>query len=54
MCVFGGRSGALAGNVNPPLDSWELVALTISSWNQILQSLQQMDVLRREGLFRAA
>ncbi len=32
----------------------DLVALTVSSWNQILQSLQKMDVLRREGLFRVA
>jgi hypothetical protein len=31
-----------------------LVAQTVSSWNQILHSLQKIDLLRREGLFRAA
>ena len=32
----------------------KLVAQTVSSWNHIVHSLQQIDLLRREGLFRAA
>ena len=31
-----------------------LVALPVTSWNHIVHSLQQIDLLRREGLFRAA
>jgi hypothetical protein len=31
-----------------------LVAQTVFSWNHIIQGLTQMDLLRREGLFRAA
>jgi hypothetical protein len=31
-----------------------LVAQTVSSWNQIMQGLAQIDGFRREGLFRAA
>jgi len=31
-----------------------LVAQTVSSWNQIIHGLAQMDLLRRDGLFRAA
>jgi hypothetical protein len=31
-----------------------LVAQAILGWNQILHSLQRIDLLRREGFFRAA
>jgi hypothetical protein len=31
-----------------------LVAQTVLGWNQILYSLQRIDLLRREGFFRAA
>jgi len=31
-----------------------LVAQAVTGWNHILHSLQQIDLLRREGLFRAA
>jgi len=31
-----------------------LVALTVTSWNQILAELQEMDLLKKEGLFHAA
>jgi hypothetical protein len=31
-----------------------LVAQAVLGWNQILHSLQKIDLLRREGFFRAA
>jgi hypothetical protein len=31
-----------------------LVAQTVAGWNQIVTGLREMDLLRREGLFRAA
>jgi hypothetical protein len=32
----------------------KLVAQAVLGWNQILHSLQRIDLLRREGFFRAA
>jgi hypothetical protein len=32
----------------------ELVAQTVASWNQTMKCLQQLDLLRREGMFLAA
>jgi len=31
-----------------------MVAQTVGSWNQIVCTLHELEVLRREGLFRAA
>lgn len=47
-CLLFGDKGTMTGKKEG------LVAQTVSSWNQIIHALGQMDLLRRDGLFRAA